>query len=689
MKIREFIKECHRRDVFRNLSIYLVSSWVFIQVFSEIWEPFGLPKISMTYLLLVLIAGFPFYAYLIWRYRLRSPGNEVGINNNAEVVDDEDRSNAEYRSSGVRKHLPGIRFYSPFQRMYFTFLFAILLISVISVLWIVQANFIDQVDAQAFRFKVDEGKNKVAVLSFENNTMDPDMDVVGKMAVDWIIHGITRNEMGQVISPNILEQYKTVMKASMVSNGKHNILTEYLKPGKVISGNYYLNRGKLLMQCSIQDGDMTETLETIEPVTCDPDSPLTCIEQLKQRLLSALLEEGENYTVYEETPPNYEAYKLMLGANEFSNTAPEFLNIMNKAIDLDSTYFEPKLHRITYYYNTEDFATADSLVQQLLREDLKSPRQINLARLWNALIRGDNKKAYTYLKREYDIQPDDLNNNSSTMVVALQFVNRPEVVNSIYNTQLAMDKIDSLSCQTCEYRLFSKGMADIALGNPEKPISMFGEYGSVKGFNWVKDVLLYAYIRTGQQKEVDAVLNTIKLTDEISTWRKKCLLVGKQYLIQGEKPLAFSYLGKILRSLDSETSDMSAKDEELKAFASFYRGEYDTASQVFKGLLNQKPADFELTAFYAMSLLKNGKERQAEEQLEILENFRAGYQYGEIDYLKARYYALKGDSDLVIQHLIRAVAAGKRYNPGTFSDDVLFQPYKDLQGFRNVLTFWH
>ena len=48
MKLKEFVKECNEKEVFKNLSIYIVSSWVLIQVFSVMWEPFGLPQNSLT-----------------------------------------------------------------------------------------------------------------------------------------------------------------------------------------------------------------------------------------------------------------------------------------------------------------------------------------------------------------------------------------------------------------------------------------------------------------------------------------------------------------------------------------------------------------------------------------------------------------------------------------------------------------
>ena len=689
MQLREFIKECHERDVFKNLSIYVVTAWVVIQVFSEIREPFGLPQISMTYLLLVLIAGFPFYVYLIWRYRLKPTEGESNGENSIKVMPGEAPSAGASLSDKSKKHLPGIRFYSPFQKMYFAFLLVILILSVVSVSWIVNANFISQPNGSAFTFPATEENNKIAVLSFENNTMNSDLDVVGMMAVDWIIHGITRNEMGQVISPKVVEQYNEVMKASLISGSDNTVLTDYLKPGKVISGKYYLNDGKLMIQCSILDGQMNETLKTIAPVTCDVESPLMCIEELKQRLLGSLLGDEERWTVYEEQPPNYEAYKMILEAEELDNTDPEFLRVMNEAIALDSNYFEPKMHRITYYYNIEDFATTDSLIQELAKDDLKGSRQKNIVKLWNALIRGDNKKAFIYLKKEYKIEPDELNNNSSTMVLALQFVNRPEAVDSIYNEQVAMEHLDSLNCQTCEYRIFSKGMADIVLGKPQKPIEMFGDYGTVKEFYWIKDVLLYAYVRMGDREAVDEILSTIKLTGDEDIWRDKYLLVGKQYLVAGEKERAFGYFDRLLRSLDKEFEELTGRQQEQKAYSLFYREKYEQAAAYFQSLAADNPESVDINSFWAMSLLRSERFAEAEKVMMDLEAMRAAYQYGSVDYAMARYYALEGNADLVIQYLIRAVAAGKRFNPGTYRDDVLMQPYVEMEGFKNVLTFWH
>ena len=53
------------------LSIYIVTSWVVLQVLSVIWQPLGLPEKSVTYLIIALLIGFPLYLIYLWKSRVR------------------------------------------------------------------------------------------------------------------------------------------------------------------------------------------------------------------------------------------------------------------------------------------------------------------------------------------------------------------------------------------------------------------------------------------------------------------------------------------------------------------------------------------------------------------------------------------------------------------------------------------
>ena len=67
MKLKEFIRECHEKEVFKKLSIYVVTSWVLLQVADVLTKPLGLPDESISILIIILIIGFPFNVFLVWQ----------------------------------------------------------------------------------------------------------------------------------------------------------------------------------------------------------------------------------------------------------------------------------------------------------------------------------------------------------------------------------------------------------------------------------------------------------------------------------------------------------------------------------------------------------------------------------------------------------------------------------------------
>ncbi|MDP2060175.1 MAG: hypothetical protein Q8J97_10565, partial [Flavobacteriaceae bacterium] len=338
MKLDSFLKACHEKGVLSKLSIYIVATWVLLQVMSVTAEPLGLPKKSVTYLIIILLMGFPFYIFLVWKYNLAKPEQKL----------------EEFDEAGnlVKEKI----LKSPFHKMYFTMLTVVSLVIVVLVLLIVENNFGKRIEMKKL-----EANDKIGILKFGNNTGDKKYDIVGKMASDWIIHGITENNMAQVVSPEIVNDYSTIIKTSSTTDKGENVLETYFKPSKIISGNYYLADNRLIFQCTITDGELDKTFVSLKPVECDPNNPLGCIELIKQRILGYLITEDKQELNLQESPPIYEAYQYLLNAKELNSNTQAYIDLLNRAIEKDSTFFEPKVLRVAYYYNQGDFQKSDSL----------------------------------------------------------------------------------------------------------------------------------------------------------------------------------------------------------------------------------------------------------------------------------------------------------------------------------------
>lgn len=692
MNLKEFFKECHEKEVFKNLSIYIVSSWVLIQVLSVIWEPFGLPKISMTYLLLVLLLGFPFYIYLLWKYRLKPLESKLSRRKDLKFNSKSVSSRSGDMEVKKRKiHLPGIHFYSPFQKIYFTALFAISLLAVFSATLIVKANFLNEDNISALVFEKDEanGNNRIAVLKFENNTTEPDLEVIGRMAVDWIMHGITQNKLGQVISPQIVDDYTKVLKASFVPSIENGVLKEYLNPTKVVTGAYYLNNDKLLLQCSVLNGTMDKTLISFEVTECDPKSPLDCIEAAKQQILGYLLSKGKTILLNEETPPNFKAYKLWLESSALSQLqSSEELKYLNEAIAADSSFFKPKIDRVAYYYNRDQFAVADSLLKVLTSETVTKKEQLNIINHYEACLRGDNKTAYKTYKEEYNKVPIDLEINLSTMVLALQFVNRPQDVDSIYTT-LNMKDFDLDNCISCQYRYFVKGMANLTLGKTDETIELLEPYSRTAGNEWIKEALMKAYVLNGDTNAVMNLIEQIRLLGRIEFWEIMMFQTGLEYMKLGKTKTAENYLDRLLNHFNTKANDLTQSEKELQAETIFYKKDYLGAEPLLKSLITQSIDEISNASYLAMTYYQNGKQDKALEMLAYLNTLRTKYQFGNVDYALSQYYAMAGDEEKAMDNLLKAVSSGKRFTSSTFQNDLLFKPYHKSEAFQKILKFWH
>ena len=172
------------------------------------------------------------------------------------------------------------------------------------------------------------------------------------------------------------------------------MVTDYLKPSKIIEGEYFQRGNRLIFQSAITDEQMDRTLISFEPVECDSDSPLDCIEALNQRILGYLKIEEKPLESLEEHPPKYEAYELFSKAKALRAESDSlYLAKLNEAIEADPSYFEPKTYRFIYYYNQGSYHTADSLLQEIKKESGMYYRQRMLLNLYQALLDGNFRNA--------------------------------------------------------------------------------------------------------------------------------------------------------------------------------------------------------------------------------------------------------------------------------------------------------
>lgn len=657
MKFNKFLKECNQKDVFKKLSLYVVTSWVIIQVFATIWEPIGLPKESVTILLIILLLGFPINVYLVWRFDLaKQEPRTLKINKKGEEV-------------------PGKYQKSKFQKAYFSVLSILSIAFVGIVMVIVNNNFIGSIDMQEL-----EVSDKIAVEIFGNNTGDPKNDIIGKMTADWIIHGISENDIGQVISQKTVDDYAGIVMAGVNSSRSNNLLKEYFKPGKTISGNFYQKDDKLLFQGSLTDANNNDEQISFRLVECNSDNPLDCIEQLKQLILGYLVMNENPLLTLESNPPKFDAYQYVITARANAKDYDVYIDGIEKAIAADPDYFEPKLLEIVFYYNRQDYHKSDSLLRQIKPNSNTTSRQLNLLNMYTSLLEGDNRKVYDYIAREYGYNKFDLETNQSLMVIALQFINRPELVEDIYKEIPSGDLIIE-NCLFCEYRNYVMSMADIQLKRYDEAIALLNETMKKIDEFYLNKPLSSAFIRSNRMDELDQLVADVELTADAKDLNVLYLFIGNEFLLQQNRAMANTYFNKVVQTENEQRNLLAEKYYLLK--------EYKKAELIYQTLHDDDPEDFTYLSRLASCLAKNQKIEEATNMIKKMELLRDDFQFGEVDYCIAQYYAVLEDEENVFNYLLKSIAQGNYYTISSFQNDPHFAAYFKSKKFESILNYWH
>jgi hypothetical protein len=351
-------------------------------------------------------------------------------------------------------------------------------------------------------------------------------------------------------------------------------------------------------------------------------------------------------------------------------------------VEIDGTYFEPKVLMLSYYYNLGKFGTADSL-RKLIQPNSKSNfRQVNLLNFSKSLLAGKNKLIYETYKNEYNYAPFDLPSNKTMMVLAQQFVFRPEEIDRYYQ-EINMELMDIASCFDCIDRLHVKAIADIELKKYNDVISLLSPHIRINTDILLLKPLISAYIRSQNDSllmDLFSDFPNLLLEDD---WQSLYLFAAKEYVLLDDRKAATLYL-------DEAINYYQGLDKRYPiALAYFYKENYEEAQSILSGLHEMGDLSLEGKAHLSVCFSKLGQEEKAQSLAEELGNAMRDFDFGDIEYNLAVISAYKGAPNLALEYLLKAVQKGYRYGFEAFQNDPAFRSLAQQQEFQNILTYWH
>lgn len=525
-------------------------------------------------------------------------------------------------------------------------------------------------------------QKKLAVMIFENETGDKDLEVIGKMASEWVTQGLMQIEDVKVLTPaTVTDQVKlagaNVIKSLARSNG-----VEY-----VFSGNYYLIGDKLIFKSKLLNAKSGEVEYYLPDYQSPKNEPLAAVKELTERIMGYWLnkEEIENRKT---TPPKYEAYKALLKGKElysFDNEAS--IKYINEALAIDSTYFEGYLYlSFIYYYYLDDSQKGDEIFQKIKTLNLPLiPYQELVMNAAKAEIDGDLENQFRLYNILFDKYPDDKYARLNAGLGAY-FSNRPERAAEILEgfDFAAMD----MSLAREQIYLGTLFRALHSLGEYQKIIDLSNKhlqniFPSIAPHISPHDRLLATYVQLGQKEQADSLLSVFENHNNLPPNFKAFFYntVGEEFVKKNNnKDAGIAYFEKAVALTAFSSEDiLSARYRAL-----FNLEEYKKGIQELKQLLNKEgdgtlPLYFmyieDMLMYYYAAM---GQPSQVAKYQGLRAKRDAQYWF----YYTDAFASMKaGNQQEAVENLKKAYADGWPFTSGTYGFDVSFMTLRGYAPF--------
>jgi len=241
--------------------------------------------------------------------------------------------------------------------------------------------------------------HRVIVSDFENQTRDPALDPIGKLASDLLRQGIAQSGVAEVVGASETGEGSTPAKA-----------------GLIVRGRYYRQADSVRVQAEILDARTSRVVRALSPVTSIATNPSIALERLRPRILGALASLNDplisTWARKATEPPVYEAYRAYragidaeiprAGATAgIDREAPT--RQFQRAIELDSMFVLPVIELANF---------SDSIHPALLRlhrdRDRLTPVDRALVDLGMADARLEYDAALKAARQAAELAPDPL-----------------------------------------------------------------------------------------------------------------------------------------------------------------------------------------------------------------------------------------------------------------------------------------
>ncbi|MGI9182205.1 MAG: tetratricopeptide repeat protein [Longimicrobiaceae bacterium] len=524
---------------------------------------------------------------------------------------------------------------------------------------------------------------RVLVTVFENQTGNPALDPVGRMAADWIARGLMETRSIEVVSPT------SALYAGYESEGRDiRSMAGQAGAGTVVAGVYYLEGGVLHFHAQVTDAVRGRLLHTLEPVSVPVDSATAGAELLRQRVAAVMAARFDwSHELREITvrarPPTYAAYAAYLEGVELFHRGHyvRAIGTFEQAWAIDTTFYLPRLWTALMYWNLNSPPQMDSVLHSIaLYRDRLSP----LERIWlahfQALLAGDNETAFRTIRQMAAMAPGTWLGGLSVLAV---LTNRPreavDALRQLDREQGFLRDWDSSYWLTTaqhilgEHRQELKEARKERLRHPDMLSTLFTEVRALAALGRVKEVERLLRESLSLPAQPGYVEPADVMRDAAAELRT-----------HGHADAAARTLDKALAWYRTRPDPERQEHRAALAQTLYAAQRWEEARALFEELAAEQPENIHRLGYLGTLAARRGERAEAERISTMLASSTQPYLLGAHTLWRARIAAQLGDSEQALLLLREALAQGQPYVLRLHTD-VDLDPLRDQRAFRELL----
>ena len=258
----------------------------------------------------------------------------------------------------------------------------------------------------------DSPRAVVAVL--ENETGDPQLDYIGRLAADWITRQLAQSGLVEVVGSQTSFASSENVDAAGLENQPDRARAVALEAdaGIVISGQYYRQGDSIQFYAQVTDARAGRLMSGVGPISGLASNPLEAVEVLGRRVTGALAPEFDQSMASRASawsrPPTLQAYQEYVeGMRLFMRLRlDQGIERLRRAASLDSTFSTALLFAAMAHSIKGEWAQTDSITGLLDgSRDRLAPADRLLLDWLMAEVRGDHDDALLDIRKAAKTAP--------------------------------------------------------------------------------------------------------------------------------------------------------------------------------------------------------------------------------------------------------------------------------------------